>query len=1031
MSNKPPPNIAIPPHCENPDDEVARVKIAISAVFSHTPPQPPPNATEIEILLSRRVPADAYLTSFQRCPIAWIVCDRLLIESGEDSSGTSAAAQAETASRRFFAAQTLMFKCREDTFIRQIPPSVMPSLRDSLVTQASNYFLLGGNRPLVTRLCMAIAALAVQMNWTTAIPDILETVYGPNPKLVPMVLDLFSILPEECSSDRLFVSKTSKKEVMLAALSENVDSVVSFLTHTFAKDDRVGRLEVMRCMSSWLKYVDIPIDVLTKSIMLEMPFRTIAENSSDDLFDVAVDCICEMLCTYGTGPRANSILIGRLVPAVMALGADPFKQAKEMQDQDLLRGYCRIFSEMGENYMDLIMSKEDLEQNKLVELVLHCTEIPDMEIATLTLNFWYSFTSALESQTPFDFRQRRIEYYTPLLTRLLQVCTVLLRYPTDILSLPPDAFDDVVRDRFYVTETIQDLCHLLGGDIVLTCLAGRLQEEYALFENTPDNEKEESWQGCESCLLAINSVSKYIPNDESTYLPGIMSLLSHRTLPQDSHLLRNTISMTIGSFGPWLGLHPNYLETLMNYIAEGLAISECASAAAIAVRELCEGCYKQQMGDPVLNLYDNIVKSNLNDTSNFQTDQKDENEVLEGVCKAVSSQFEFNPRMASTCFERLAQPIGNRLAKLVAPESTGSSKGVVAEIERLTVIVRFLNLPSVDPAQPGDALIFELMKQSWSLLDATAFKYPEDPNLAEKLCRLHKHALRKVGADLYAPLLEPLMIQIVRNFDISYQSPYLYLASICITEYGRKLEYVPKLFVMVSQLSTSCFSLLKSIEDFTNHPDVVEEFFYLVGRFMYYCPEPLVLSPLLLSLIQCASVGMHIQHKDANKGTLNFLEHTLTYGIDIVSSCREASLQSVPEGGDKDEADAVLKAKQHLLLCQQSLQTAILAEGQNIVSNIGRALIGELPAYTLDNRSGSITGIIWKLNVLCPELLLNWLAQPLEWAPDSPVKTEFINCLRERRGRDELTLATKAFNKYYERMRSLVTASRGGSLHMY
>lgn len=33
---------------------------------------------------------------------------------------------------------------------------------------------------------------------------------------------------------------------------------------------------------------------------------------------------------------------------------------------------------------------------------------------------------------------------------------------------------------------------------------------------------------------------------------------------------------------------------------------------------------------------------------------------------------------------------------------------------------------------------------------------------------------------------------------------------------------------------------LQTLDDFTANPDVVEEFFYLVGRFIDYCPEPLV-----------------------------------------------------------------------------------------------------------------------------------------------------------------------------------------------
>lgn len=33
---------------------------------------------------------------------------------------------------------------------------------------------------------------------------------------------------------------------------------------------------------------------------------------------------------------------------------------------------------------------------------------------------------------------------------------------------------------------------------------------------------------------------------------------------------------------------------------------------------------------------------------------------------------------------------------------------------------------------------------------------------------------------------------------------------------------------------------VQSLDDFTANPDMVEEFFYLVGRIVDYCPEPLI-----------------------------------------------------------------------------------------------------------------------------------------------------------------------------------------------
>ena len=135
----------LPPHSDNVEEELRRVQLALSAVFS---PAPPPG-------WSREL-ANTYLVQFQSLAVAWMVCDLLL--TSQDLNHV------------FFAAQTLHTKCRTD--VTQLPPESLPSLRESLLTQLSKETA----SPVVkTRLAMAIAALAVQMSWTTIVTDLIWT----------------------------------------------------------------------------------------------------------------------------------------------------------------------------------------------------------------------------------------------------------------------------------------------------------------------------------------------------------------------------------------------------------------------------------------------------------------------------------------------------------------------------------------------------------------------------------------------------------------------------------------------------------------------------------------------------------------------------------------------------------------------------------------------------------------------------------------------------------------------------------------
>ena len=88
----------------------------------------------------------------------------------------------------------------------QLPADSLPSLRDSLINHFISHALdkqgSGMNKPLVTRLSMAIASLAVQMGWDTCLSDITNNVLSPHPELGPAVLELFRSIPEEADSSR-------------------------------------------------------------------------------------------------------------------------------------------------------------------------------------------------------------------------------------------------------------------------------------------------------------------------------------------------------------------------------------------------------------------------------------------------------------------------------------------------------------------------------------------------------------------------------------------------------------------------------------------------------------------------------------------------------------------------------------------------------------------------------------------------------------------------------------------------------------
>jgi transportin-3 len=877
----------LPPPSENLEEELVRILQALDVVYS------PQSTSQSGDFWTRQV-ADRYLVRFQSTSIAWMVCDRLLSNPAPPV--------------RFFASQTLHNKCQCD--VQQLPSDSLPSLRDSLMQHLKQ----ADNGPYKTQLGLAIAALAVQMNWTTVIQDLASS---PEHGLI-----ICQVLPEECSSSRLILEDDTLRYMMEDALLSNAKQVLAYPS--------------FELWFTWIRYLPLPAELLVEANIVPACLAALHQAQNE----VAVDVLVELIRLYPSHVPRNQVLVHSILPLVMQL---PLEQALLGDDEDVQRAFCRIFTELGESYLSILLEQDG---QAILTKVTQCTSIADNSISGMTHNFWYRFVMELEQMDDYRKRQDQVDHYTPHLLQLLDVCLVHLEYPQDE-EISDDLIDDFHRERFYLGETMEDCCRLMGGNMVLERIGMRLSSSHS------------NWKSVEACLYAMQPLAKYIPHDENEFMPQCFALLQQ--LPTDIEPLRFTVSIFVGKYAQWLASHREHLTPLLPYLAEGLSVPKCSNAAAVAIKNLCE---QIPLGDSVLTLYNQVGgKIELNN----------ELEILEGLCKGIAEN------QVATYLPQIVQPIGARLQEALQANSS-SSKEIFGEIDRLTVAMRFLKMPP--------ATLMEMLHTSWQLLEAAGQKHSSEALMAEKLCRLHKHALRTCGVQFYTPMLPNLMTMIVQFFDLSHQAPYLYLASIVVTEYPRH----PELINMMKAMCTTAFSFLTSSEVMTSHPDVVEELFYCMGRMIKHCPEPLVnTGDLLSSLVRCALVGIELDHRDANRGTLNFLQHLVTYGLE-----------------HRNEASAVL--------------ATIQQTGPEIVDKLVRALMGELPAYCLDGGSGSISGILFQLNQLAPhEFQQQWLVAALQRAPERP-RNELLAATSSRRtgnSQVDFDMAVRSFKAASERYRKL------------
>jgi hypothetical protein len=162
--------------------------------------------------------------------------------------------------------------------------------------------------------------------------------------------------------------------------------------------------------------------------------------------------------------------------------------------------------------------------------------------------------------------------------------------------------DDLKQHRYDVSDVLTDCCRVLGGVYVLSHIVSRLEHELAALSALPADAQATAWHTVEACLFGVRTVARSVPEDDTTSVPRIMTLLP--LLPRTSHV-RYTANQIVGRYSGWLRRNPAVLSTMMDFLLQGFSSAECAAAAATSLKSVCEDC-GSIMGETGLGLYDHL-----------------------------------------------------------------------------------------------------------------------------------------------------------------------------------------------------------------------------------------------------------------------------------------------------------------------------------------------------------------------------------------------------------------------------------------
>ncbi|XP_074316930.1 transportin MOS14-like isoform X2 [Silene latifolia] len=643
------------------------------------------------------------------------------------------------------------------------------------------------------------------------------------PECIPSFLELLKVLPEEVFNYRIS-ARPERRRQFEKELTSAMEVAFSLLTACLNASEL--KEQVLEAFASWLRLRQ----GISPSVLASHPLALTALSSlnSDILSEATVNAVSELIHCSAAGSSSDASvqlpLIQVIVPHVMNLR--PLLNDRSKDEEDV-KAIGRLFADMGDSYVKLIATGTD-EAMMIVNALLEVTSHTEFEIASMTFNFWHNLQIYLiERDLYLSYgnepsieaeRNRRLLIFNSSYESLVSLVSFRVQYPDDYMELSKEDLKDFKQTRYAVADVLVDAALVLGGDKVLKILYMKLAQ--------------------------------------------VMSMLTK--LPHHPQLL-NTVCLTIGAYSKWLDASSSgllILPSLVDILMSGMSTSEdTAAAAALAFRHICNDCRKKLCGslDGLFHIYNSAVYAA---GGNFRVSPEDSLHLVEALSMVIT---ELPPDHAKKAVEALCLPVVTPLQEMInqGPVILGQKgpRELTVHIDRLAYIFRYVSHPEA---------VADAIQRLWpifkTIFDARAW----DMRTMESLCKACKYAVRTSGRFM-GVTIGAMLEEIQGLYQHHLQPCFLYLSSEVIKIFGSDPSGSEYLKNLVEALFRRTASLLATIKDFTSRPDIADDCFLLASRCIRYCPQIFIPSMVFPSLIDCAMIGITVQHREASNSILSFL----------------------------------------------------------------------------------------------------------------------------------------------------------------
>ncbi|BGP37073.1 Nuclear import receptor [Rhodotorula kratochvilovae] len=845
---------------------------------------------------------------------------------------------------KLFAAQTFRTKITYD--LHQLPEEHLLPLRDSLLTALRQF--ASGPRVVLTQICIALADLALQLTpqqWDDPVGAMIDQ-FGKEPAMAAALLEFLQVLAEEYNSNyKIEVKQEFGREgEKTVQRGEQVIGLLSMYVQAAGITSALQN-QCYQTLGAWLRTGQIRSASLAGAPILAAAFAAL---SSDELFDAAVDVLVDII--HETMElQENVAVIQEIVPRLTALApnlADPATR----EDEDKMRGYCRVLVEAGEWYEPLIV-QHPASFLPLVELIKQCAAYQELEVVGITLNFWYRLAKGVMKVGP-----------SPALAPLLQVFADLvgivighLHYPDDASPLSGEERDTFRDFRYKIGDTLKDCCEVLGSG---PCL----QQAYDIIARAVAAGDAVKWQDVEAPLFSMRSMGAKIDVQDNDLVPRIMEMLPK--LPPHPRI-RYAAILVIGRYTHWTQQHPEHIQFQLPYVSAGFEESdpEVLAAASQTMKYLCKDCPEHLVAFlPQLHTFIQTVSGKLGGEDLLDLSAAIAHILLAMPSSAVAGALStfVMPNIESV----------HTLAAQEAPASKDQLRKATEALERVDVYLAIIGrLPDGLPASCAATC-----QQVWAVLDAFIAKYGAVPSVVNRACIAIRRGL--VFFDELAFGVAPAVLErLATSFEAAPASDYLWITGKVVQQFAGHGDAAFSAVVKSAfeRQSKKVFELLQTTPP-AQIPDILDDYVHLVQALIDAMPDHVFLSPAFPTAFQSSLTALTLPSVRIVLAALDTIRAVVGH-------------DSLPY----DPADQYLSAGQHASYpgFATAIRAVIEANGTQLIQLLLDVLVGGG-----EDEPHNVLTILRLLSIQFPVLLAQTVPAAVEQLPQRAAgpadKQEFV-----------------------------------------